>query len=170
MQPGRTVHNHRETCIGQTEFARQHRLRHPGHAHQITPVAPHPGDFRGGFQARPLGAAIDSARLHADIRTFGRSLQQRTQAAIVGIGKLLMVQRQRCAIEKTAVAPAGVVDELQRQPEGARRGTRLDSAHRGETDHIGGAEIGQRLQVGAVVDAMRRQCMGFAVPREVQGG
>jgi len=85
-----------------------------------------------------------------------------TERRAVGLAEV-HVQGLALAVPETGLAAPGVVDQLVRAGQHARAVGRGDAAHGVQCQHPARTDLLQRVQVGAIVDPVRRQRVALAV-------
>jgi len=141
-------------------------VRHAGHADDVTAVALEAVDLGCGLQARALRARIHATIHRAVAGREGRREQAAAQGLVVGLGEVDVAHRRAAALEEGAVAPPGVVDDLARHDQRARREVSADAAHRGDRDDAGGLGLLERPDVRAVIDQVRRNRVAVSMTGE----
>ena len=163
---GGIVGHQRQGNVGNTQFAGQHRLRHQGHADQRASVLLQPVNFRGCFQPWTLHYAVGAP--HKAIRAFGGRDQAFTHLRVERVLELDERALARPVLREAGRARVGVVDQVMRYGDGSGDGLRGDAAHRMNAQNAPGACLGQGIDVGAIVDPMRRDRVVHAVPVQVE--
>src|SRR6185312_13424529 len=138
----------------------------PQHADQFATVAAHARDFRAGFQPRPLRGSVTAAVDHRDAGAMRGVQQGAPQRLRVRLTEFGMQHRFAIGVAKTGSAPRGVIDQLVGNREYPRTHVVANAAHRIHADHAPHAEFVQGIDIGAIVDAMRRNRMPFAMACE----
>lgn len=112
------------------QLARQHGLRHTGHADDVAAVTLHPRDLRDRLQARALGTAVYAMAAEGKALRGEGGDQALAQRLVVGIAEVDMRHLFELTFEKRMRSTIGVIDDLVRYAEVPRAHRSVDAAHR----------------------------------------
>ena len=152
--------------VTKRKLARQGGFGHASHADQRRAIALHARDLGSGFQSRALCGCVDATCHHRDCRRAGSGQHLVSQFIAVGAGEVNVSHLAVAAIAIGVLATIGVINDLlgYRNDPGANV---LRHASDGCDGHdIGRAGFTQGPDVGAVIDAMRRQHVTGTVSRQ----